>query len=121
MPLRLPGPGQAVPKACGQLKAGQFAGAGWTWVHHCMATLRQMGTVTIPSGLVGSSVCQLPPRGWNGPAGLPTTGQWGAEGTSGARWAPRVPCRGQEGCSSEQQVEIAAGKGSGPGIVQQQV
>lgn len=68
MLLCLPGPGQAGLKSCGQLKAlhswrgGQFEGGGWTSVHHCTATLRQMGTVTLSSGLVGSSVCQIPPQ-----------------------------------------------------------
>lgn len=41
----------------------------------------------------------------------------GVGGAFRARWGLRAPCRGQEECSSEQQVEVASGKGSSPGII----
>lgn len=82
-----------------------------------MGTLRQMGLVTIFRELVGSPVCQVPLQRLGRPCRTASHRLSGVGGAFGARWGLGVPCRGQEECSSEQQVEVAAGKGSSPGII----
>lgn len=122
MPLCPTWPWSGCAEGCCQLRALHswrsewFGGGGWTWGSPLNGNTEANGHgyyLQRVGGLsnLSDSLC----RGWDNPTGLPATGSVGWEGPPGVRRVLRVSGSSQEECSSEQQVEVAAEKGSSPG------